>query len=359
MAIVTAVVLVCCILIPIMSPNSPHQWVYDDYVLTSEYGDQVSVGGEFELVTINGVSYVHAIGVGEGTINGKIFQIRKAPLDVIYMTGQSNGAYRYADPSGAPNVGLGVAYYFGLEDRYAGYNPNPMMDIDSCQFWSMVDENGQNRVGNKAPALCKEYYGLTGHKVYFVDGAIDSQSISNILPNNPGWDYGKELFSKAMDSIDTSLFDPTVKFYAWIQGESDSNVSQSYYVSAFLTINKAMMDGEFGGYSFKHCFVSQVNFGNSIQALNYISGEYGSVTIATDSAIDFTTSNGLMGPDGLHYSQEGNNVIGTELGQSMGYYENPRGADIIGVGSLLSIVPIILVISVIVAVIGYMVTRRT
>lgn len=331
-SVTLATIILSLVLIPIINSFEPDSvsrgWVYDDYVSANGVTD---VEGALELVTVDGVSYVHAKDVGAGKIqysNGKIQEISvdKAPLDLVYMYGQSNAAYRNAVPSEvSPVPKLGTAYYFGLEDRSGptASENNTGMDLSQCDFWTMLDENGDCRIGDKAPSFSATYNQITGHKVYWVCGAIGNKGIGQFQPPTGFmWTYGKSVLQDAIALVDTDKFDLNITYYIWCQGEANATSPVEQYKSMFLNMHNALIHGEMG-YKFKGCFISVVrdqNGTNSAIAQRELCEEYDTIHLGADIAKDFTVENGLMGSDDLHYSQLGNNLIGKTVGENMGNY---------------------------------------
>lgn len=293
-------------------------WQYDDYRVAK---DTDTVSGAFEIVEVNDVRYIHAKEVGTGTINGVTETVHKAQLDLAFMCGQSNGAYRNANPETAsPIPNMGTAYYFGFEDRcgpLASENSTGM-DIDSCQFWSMINtENGILRVGDKAPSYCATYNNSTGHKVYWVCGAIGDKSIVSFDPDGGFmWNYMEEVLTRAISLVDSTKFELNVNYYMWVQGEADSSRSVNSYKSLFLEMHNALLNGECAGINFEGCVLSLVrpkNAVNSSTAQIELAEEDPTIHLGSVATKSFTVDNGLMGSDDVHYSQLGNNIIGTDL----------------------------------------------
>lgn len=339
-------------------------WQYDDYALAEDYGAQAA-SGSLELITVGDTQYIHAKSVGSGTITTsegtEEITVEKAKLDAVFMYGQSNAAYRNAVPSEAdPVPEIGTAYYFGLEDR-SGPNAsenNTGMDITSCKFWSMSDDNGDLRIGDKGPAFAATYYNNTGHKVYWINGAIGNKSMQQFLPGAFMWEYGEDILTAAMDAVDTDCFDLTIHNYMWIQGEANSSTDTTQYKQWFLQMHGALLHGDMGGYAFEDCYMSKVrstNGVNSSEAQIELSEEYPSIIMATDISDTFTVSNGLMGSDDLHYSQLGNNLIGEALAESMAPGESGANE---ATYTLLGIIPIVIIAALIGVVVLTTISRR-
>ena len=332
--VISTTIIIVAVIMPIISVYEPQselsesQWYYDDYKILNEVD---SVSGSLELILVGDVEYVHAKDVGNGVINyqngtTENIIVEKAQLDLIYMYGQSNAAYRNAVPSEAdPIPRLGTAYYYGLEDRSGptAAENNTGMDLSECDFWTMLDENGESRIGDKAPSFSAEYTKITGHKIYWVCGAVGNKGISQFQPPNAFmWTYGKSVLENAVELVDTDKFNLEVTYYLWIQGEANATSPIDQYKSLFLNMHNAMINGDMG-YKFKGCFISIVrdqNGENSAIAQRELCKEYSTIHLGADIAKTFTVQNGLMGSDDLHYSQAGNNLIGETMGTNVGDY---------------------------------------
>lgn len=368
---VIVIVLVGGIIIPIIDTvqTKPDYWQYDDY---KEISSNVDVDGDiFEIISIGNKQYIHAKDVGIGTIDGKQTEVRKAILDMAFITGQSNAAYWNPDPdTAAPVPKLGTSYYFGLEDQAgakSGQSSTGGMDIANSTFWSMLDENGELRIGNKGPAYAAEYYEKTGHKVYWVCGAIGNKHIAQFLPapeqgiDNIMWVYMGNILNAAIAAVDTDHYTLSENYYMWCQGEANQTISISSYEYYFMKMHNALLEGKCAGVHFKGCVISEIreqNGGNAVEAQRYLADKYSTIYMGTQATQTFTVANGLMGPDDLHYSQLGNNIIGSDLGKFIGKLVMPYENENTLVKPILSAVPIILIGGLIATIAAYFVSTR-
>lgn len=345
---VIAVVMICAVVIPILQEDGAiRYWQYDDY-RTADPGDTVD-GNVFEIVTVGGTDYIHAKAVGKGTINGETVTVSKAKLDLVFMCGQSNASYLGYDPAKAdPVPELGTAYYFGTEDTYAGFRE----DMSQCTWWTMLDENGDLRIGDKAPSYCATFTEKTGHKTYWVCGAVGGRGITYFMPpDGVVWTYMCDMLTAALALVDTSLFDLETNYYLWIQGESNTSTDIDTYKNKFLSMHDALLDGDCAGVKFKGCIIAlprQSDAVNSSQAQRELASQYSTIRIATDAADGFTIDNGLMSKDDLHYSQLGDNIIGKDLGAYVANLvigSTPQGTATM----ILYIVPVMMAIGVMLA----------
>lgn len=299
-------------------------WQYDDYRSAKNV---LSVDGALELVQGDDATYIHAKDVGEGTINYKngktnIINVEKAKLDVFFALGQSNNAYMSHDKTTAdPIPQIGTAYYYGD----ANAPTTGLYQPSDAAMMPMSSINGVANIGDKAPAFCANYNSITHHKVYYVIGAWSSSSIDGWIPNGQYWDAAKTILSNAVDAVDSSLYELNYKGYTWIQGEANGSMSVSEYMSKFLLMHDAILAGDLGQV-FDHCFISKVasQYSGPSNAQIQLATQYDTITLSTTIADTFTIANGLMASDGLHYTQAGDNLIGTALANSCADWYAPE-----------------------------------
>lgn len=325
-------------------------WGYDEYRPAEGVS---SASGALELVSVGGVEYVHAKALGGGEVTyedgtSEQVTVRKGVLDLFLFAGQSNAAYSQVpgsvDPSSASPVPVpGTGYYFGLESRY-----DRLFDSTTPIFRSLTDSDGGSAIGDKAPSFAASYNEATGSRVYFVCVAISGQSISNMDPNGgAGWDYAVRVVSAALEAVDDDLFILNPRGYIWIQGESDVSMSAEEYAGRFDEMNSRIQSGGWG-IPMDHCFVSKLNSSyasaGSVLGMDMVVASDASVTYAA-SAWDFSISDGTMCDDGIHYTQAGDNIIGSELGTSCAEWYGPP--DIGPTMQIIGVIPVLLAVSVV------------
>lgn len=358
---VIPMVVVVAVLLPMLIGNGLveyPEWQYDDYRVVD---DATAASGSLELVDVGGTTYVHAHDLGPGTIThsdgtSMDVTVQRAVLDVFLITGQSNAAYTdsvegLVDPSAASPVPVpGTGYYFGTESRY------DRLTSGDPTFRSMTASDGSAAIGDKAPSFASTYNSMTGHKVYWICGAVGSKAMDTFVPSSGYvWMYMLRIVPAAMEAVDDGLFVLNPKGYLWIQGEADYSTPVEEYKEEFLAMHSAILDGWLGT-PFDHCFISSVVSGNAVTAQRELSDEVTTVTLSTEAASTFTQENGLMGPDGLHYSQLGDNVIGAALGSGCAqYYSQDQGGPF---GDIISVIPLLIVLGVLAAAVAVLITRR-
>lgn len=322
-------------------------WHYDDYKVID---DVESVSGVLETKTFSGVTYVHAKNVGSGTItysdaSTEDVTVSKANLDVIVALGQSNNAYVNYDSATAICPEIGTAYYYGTTSKLAtGVDYETTLTIHP-----MVNTPGTSVIGDKAPAFCKEYYEHSYHKVYYIDGAWSGSSITQWQPDEGMYNAAATTIETAMSVIDTSLFNVETKGYTWIQGESDTDLTVSEYYDYFVTMHDSILDGGLG-IELDHCFISKVKdtYANPSTAQIQLAKNLDTVTMSTKIADTFTVDNGLMGDDGVHYTQSGDNLIGTAFGESLSEYYYPTDSEIESQNLIFAAVPLMVLVALVV-----------
>lgn len=363
--LVAMVIMVIVIIIAIpLIPTSPEEqdpdgWQYDEY---RPVGSYTEASGALEIVTVGGVEYIHAKDLGTGKLilsdgSTETIQVGKAHLDVCFMFGQSNSAYVAVDPSQAPVPVPGTAYYYGSADgRYSE------IKFASASIHSMTNDDGTAATADKAPSFAIKYNEITGHRVYWVCGSINGKSITTFDPDGGmTWNYADEVVEYAIKALDKRYFTYDSIAYMWIQGEADKNMAIDEYKSRFLEMNKAIMDGGLAGQEFHHAFISKVRTASSGTAQAQLAEEYPDmITMATTIATTFTQANGLLASDNAHYTQAGDNLIGTALGESMGQWvlQNPQVEE--GnqpIWKIIGIFPLLIIVAM-VAVIGMTIVRR-
>lgn len=336
-------------------PSDPvPDWQYDDY---RDVTDETAATGSLEIVTYAGKTYVHAGSLGEGTVthsDGKTetYTVKKALLDVILIWGQSNSAMFIRDSTTADAPSPGTSYYFGNSTQYATTGITAA-DFTGWTWQTMLDDNGACKVGDKGPSICKTYTEATGHKAYLIGGGIGSRSIAAFFPGYDVWDYCKALLASAMGSIDRDKYEVSILPFLWVQGESDQygGTSSDTYARAFGLMLDLMESGEIG-YKFPGAVVCLLEdrFVIANGGLEKIAASRSDVRIGA-SAKDFTIADGTLGNDALHYSQKGDNIIGTEFGRALSG-ESDEKAPWMDIADL---IPMLLIIMSLIGVVGVVV----
>lgn len=329
-SVIISFVLLISIGLPFISDYEDHNETieYDDYILADNVE---SATGSVELVEVDGVKYIHARSVGYGSIvsnDGESinYVVKKADLDVWFLTGQSNSAYYNENlDTVSPVAPIGTAYYYGTESRpvdvgtVSDFTYDPNTDYN---MYSMTNLDGSPHIGNIEQPFSAQYYEKTGNKIYIINGGIGGVWVTSFMPStgNYYW-YEKEIFQRGMDAIDQSNYNVNTVGMIWVQGESNSTMSVNAYCIAFKEFYQAISGDS--NYVFNDkwdldlVLISQVrdpdNTSNVTLAQQRLSAELPNVHIGTDVANTFSIANGLLSADGLHYTQLGDNLIGVAL----------------------------------------------
>lgn len=295
----------------------PDGWQYDDYQVADD--DVTAASGSLELVELAGVNYLHADGVGEGTItysdaSTETVTVEKAILDFYCINGQSNATYRQvieetnpATASPYPARGTGI-----VVDMLTSFH-TPL---------DLYTEDGEPNVGNLAPAFMATYYEETYHKPLVYFAGVSGRSILTFQPDESMYTRTLAAMRNSYDDFmsQTDYYEPGKRVMIWIQGESDEgNMTASEYRDYFMTFWDGVQTES--AYPFDYCMISYLGSQYvTIKAADemLIEGN-GDIYLGSDLAPTFTDENGLLKGDGVHYSQAGRNVLGADLGETAVY----------------------------------------
>lgn len=320
------IILIGSLLVPALSISSTDaqvkDWQFDDYRAINA----TDADGAFEIVTVDDVKYVHAVDLGEGSykVNGKTITetVTKADLDVVLILGQSNAAYRStSDPSTAsPVPELGKGYYYGTAEgaiftSHANVAAGTY-DFDGYGIYDMINSSGENVLGNIESPFAATY---DGRKVLTINAAVSGTSTSYWVDGGYCYTYAKECIASALALVDNTKFNVTPVATLWIQGEADTFMTVSQYVSNVHALYEDLQSGEFvEGLNFDKFLISMTRNGyNANTAQKQLAADYEGIYIATDIAQSFTIENGKMLSDDLHYSQKGDNELGVAFGKCL------------------------------------------
>ena len=296
------------------------KWEYDDYY---QIEGLENASGSLEVTTLGDVQYLHvkSVGAGEYTADGSTYTVTttKAPLDVFLIAGQSNAQYNPgselgdADPVPSP----GTAYYYGLSTRPISMgNTTQAAAYDATQYdiFMSVNSDGSNRVGNIEGPFSARYYEATGHKVLTINTGVGGSSITSWIDNGVCYTFAKAAFSDAMDKVDTTLFDVSVRSFFWIQGEANVYMGVDTYVGDFTQIYNNLTTFEFNqDYKFTYALISQTRDGKNAATAQQTLADKPGIFMASTAANTFTVDNGLLRTDGLHYTQKGDNILAKDF----------------------------------------------
>lgn len=276
-------------------------------------------------------------------------------LEVYVLAGQSNAAYsnktercdaEYVDEHlEAPSAKL---WYYGTEAMPIrnGLSSSTPSDYDttfeSYALWQMY-RGGHWVIGGEEPALASTISKRTNADVLIINVGVDNQKVSELLPTATCGEYVDEVLAHALPLINRSEY-PNVQYkgVVWIQGESDNvaNTSVDSYIEDFMTIKDW-----YASKGFSQWYIVKIRplsgRDNAATAQTQIAANNDDVQI-TDVARSFTIADGLMNTDGVHYTQKGRDLVGEAIGDMTPISSHFRG----GLSSLLSVIPILILLSV-------------
>lgn len=279
-------------------------------------------------------------------------------LEVLVIAGQSNAAYRQVDvslineeiPQPVTNV-----YYYGTSTQpiWFGYPSNPTYDqtLESYGIYSMVS-NGQWKIGGYEPVLAESISKKSNCDVLIINVGISSATIANLTPQQIGGEYTAKVIEDALSKVD-SKYNINKLGYVWIQGESNAGSTVDGYIQQFNIINDWYHEQ-----GFEKCYMVQTrpaNSGNAAIAQLKICQDDPSVILASTAPSTFTVDNGLMVSDDLHYSQQGRIVVGEDINSKISLTPHIRDSS---VGSLLGVIPVVLIIGLLLAVTADIFVKR-
>lgn len=339
------------------SPESvPEGWQYDDYELADSTVSSAS--GALELVTLAGEQYLHAKGVGQGVITysdstTETVTVNKAILDFYCFNGQSNSTYRSAIEESNPDTAS------PYPSRSAGYLIN-MFQSDT-EPMAIYDSDGDPNIGGNFPSFMADYYEETGRKVLVISAGVGGRSILKFQPGNEMYERTLTAMNSAYDNFlsQTEYYEPGKKVMIWIQGEADNdNMTADTYCDYFMTFWNSIQST---AHPFDYCMISLLASDYPVikEADLKLIEDHSEMYLGSEVAQTFTIDNGLLVSDGIHYSQEGRNLLGASLAESADYlltHQKVRQSD--AVLNLYKLVPLMFIIALLVGAAAAIYSRR-
>lgn len=308
---------------------------------------------------------VGIILIGVLVVPFSIQQTDDNTLDVIIVDGQSNAQYWgwannwMCNPSVVNESGLeapshnlyyygdSTPTYYGVTYAEATYDTT----LQSYDLHPMYD-NGAWVIGGYGPVLGKTLSDRSGHDVLIIDVGVGAASISWLTSTGPGGVYADRIISDALSKV-PSGYRIDILGMVWAQGEADKNTSVSTYIENF---NKLYADfnNRFGLEKVYIIKTRDAVGGNSIEAQNQLAEDNPNIVIATDITDTFTTDNGYLRPDELHYSQQGRSLIAGILGDQISYTEHAENEYL----DLLNVLPVLLIVVLVATAAGAIFIKR-
>lgn len=242
-------------------------------------------------------------------------------VDLIIFMGQSNMSGFGGDASLAPAVPEGWGYEYK-----AISNPSGLLPM--CEPFGLNEDNldsgvsGTRRAGTLVSAFTNAYYGQTGVPVV---GVSCSRGSTDTWFWMPGGKPLEDAISRQLTAEEWLTSNGHIirnNYMVWLQGESDSALSVQQYKSNLIAITKEMIDRT----GVTNCMIIRIGKRNPVdssldrvlQAQTELPQEYKEFVMASTLAASFPYD-GLMS-DGVHYSQEGYNILGADAGKNVAFY---------------------------------------
>lgn len=277
-------------------------------------------------------------------------------LDVLVITGQSNAAYRESinyrvDPEVATaNLQKSTdLYYYGTSTSPVTYeiigDPTYDTTFESYSIKKMCSDNKYIIGGLEAP-LGITIHNRTGNDVLILNVAVAGAPIDWLSPTGKWGSFAAGVIDHAMASV-TGQYDKINKI-GWIclQGEADSSTAISTYKTKFM-----LMADYLGSMGFDTGYIvpsRTAQGGNSIIAQKELAEEYSNLHIVADGLPDtFTTSNGLLYSDGIHYTELGRIKIGIAAAEVM---DLPAKSTISQIEPMIYAIPVIIIAALLIGV---------
>lgn len=278
-------------------------------------------------------------------------------LDVLIITGQSNAGYRESknyrvDPEVATELlsESGSLYYYGTSTSPATYEIIGSPTYDSTwESYSIqpMCKDGKYVIGGLEAPIGIGIHNRTNNDVLVLNVAVSSATISWLDPDGVWGTFAYGLITHALDLVEDRYDSINKLGWACLQGESNSSTDVDVYKTDFMS-----MANFFADLGFKNGYIvppMDSLGGNSIIAQYELAETYDYLKIVTSVQNTFTTENGLLYGDKIHYTERGRIIIGEKIVDAIDY---PNSFDYSSIRVILNILPILATILLIVG-IGY------
>lgn len=338
LAIIVAAILIVIVIGAVPSTSPSPAITYDDYIKAD---DAISAEGSLEIVEIAGRTYVHAADVGDGFYkleDGREIHltVEKAKLDIVVAMGQSNNRYTCWDISEISDIpALGSSYYWGTD-----FEPVTNPNVQGGAMQKLRDpETGAVKLGDKVPVFCARWVEQTGHKIFYVITAVGGSSITSWIPGEQQYQRQIRILNQATAAIDGDLFEYDVRCCTWIQGEADSTMPLDDYLGYFGQMWEGLTSEAYP-YDLKKMIMATPRVGTAVEADRILAEQHDDIVLATDIATTFTMDNGLLGPDGTHWTQKGDNLVAEAMSSAALDSEGSQDPTIYILVALLTVVAV-------------------
>lgn len=345
-----SLIIIATVLAPIaLQEGATPSWTYDDYQICD--ADTV-VSGAFEVVDFQGQHYIHAKDVGPGTIDGTTHIVEKAKLRLFLLWGQSNSMYLNYDPEVVNEKFAPLktrAYFYGV-DNGTDYRPiiswkdgNGNVFPEHGQLLPVASPDGTYLIGNIEAPFCAIYCDNNENlRPYIINAGVGGWALQNFLPGTKGGESIHKVLNEALTQVDSDHYEISPGAWIMSQGESNAGTPIETYIGYFDEISEDLKDS----YNLDYGLIIQTREENSLNAAKAqeeIVLTHPNILMGSTASQTFTVANGLLASDNIHYTQSGDNIVGSQTAKTWLNYTEPPTAEY---HSLISITVPILILAV-------------
>ena len=267
-------------------------------------------------------------------------------LDVIMVDGQSNGDYVQNRQDiinlTVTNEELGEPKHKAL---YYGSSNASENHVSSSFSIKEMYRDGKWAIGAHEAGLAYYLMEKDDRDVLVLNIAYSGKNIEYLSEGN-GWIQGKEVLTKAIADVKKSY--DRIEYVGWvmIHGEADKNMPIDYYEDHFM-----ILDGNLKKYGFEECYIvlPRIVGSNSYNAMLDLAEKHEDIHIATGITSTFTTENGLLCSDNIHYTQLGRILIDEAVVE----YIPKSNTDASALNMIINTIPIFVAIGIIIGIVTY------
>ena len=284
--------------------------------------DQKNDGENFFQNVTYDQDYVY-ITLADGNIFKIPYKTDSKVVDLFIFMGQSNMSGFGGDATLAPEVPEGWAYEYK-----AISNPDRLVHLQ--EPFGLNEDNAQSgvsntkRAGTLVSAFANAYYEKTRIPIIGVSCSRGSTDTEFWKPGGKPLEDAIKRHLAAEKWLKDNGYSVRNNYMIWLQGESDAALSAGQYKSNLIAITKEMICRT----GISNCMIIRIgkknptdnSFNNVLQAQTELPREYKEFVLASTLAAGFPEE-GLMS-DGVHYNQEGYNLLGSDAGINTAFYAN-------------------------------------
>ena len=262
-------------------------------------------------------------------------------IDVYLIAGQSQGVWEFSKDLEVVNSEIPApektAYYYGNNNpvlwQLIGGQPDWDTTYTTYGMHEAYYANGWV-IGDIEPSLAYGITKATGHDVYLINVCEKGRSLNYL--NTDGKAFIENVITHALDQIPTHS---RINYGGCIfmHGEADASTPVDIYISEFETFKDSIQSRGFK--TFYIVPTVPANAGNAIEAQRIIAENNADVILTNNIASTFSIENELLQPDGVHYTQKGDDLIGEEVCSYIPHTATSNNND------LLKVIPIVMVVA--------------